>query len=104
MLDYEILKNNINSEDYFLLALSYYKKLMENNYELNEEMPQGIGIEDIVVINKSISIMLVHPTIQTPSIEVCLDLFTKNSPIPLGKYQLITDNEQQFIDEYLILK
>lgn len=104
MIDLKALKSNIDNENYFILALDYYNKLISNNHELTEELPAGINLEDIEVENKSISILLEHPVIQTPSIVVCLDLIAKGLPIMLGSYHLITDDEHAFIDEFLIFK
>lgn len=88
MIDLKTLKSNIDNDDYFKLALDFYNKLIRNNHELTEELPEGTNLEDIEVKNKSISILLEHPVIHTPSIEVCIDLFARSSPIILGSYHI----------------
>ena len=104
MIDLKALKSNIDNGNYFILALNYYNKLIRNNPELSQELPESINLNDIEVKNKSVSILLEHPFIPTPSIEVCLDLFAKSSSRILGSYHLITDNKQAFVDVFLLFK
>lgn len=104
MIDLKALKSSIDNDNYFILALDYYNKLVRNNHELTEELPEGTNLDDIIIKNNSISILLEHPFIPTPNIEVCLDLFANSSSRILGSYHLITDNNQAFVDEFLLFK
>ena len=103
MIDLEYLKNNIDSGEYFKLALGYYKRMVDNNIdELNEDLPENMTVESLTVSLRSISVLLEHCTIACPGIDICLDLTLEEYPLPFGYYRLIIDKENEFIDEFLV--
>lgn len=98
------LEKQINTAELFMLALEYYNKLIDENLELSEELPENITFEDLSIVNKSIAVLLIHKSIECPSIEICLALNLRRHDLPIGHYYLIVDNETKFIDEYLIFE
>ena len=103
MIDFDYIKKNIDVDGYFKLALEYYKNLIKVNSELKEELPEGTDLESFIVYNKSVSILVEHKTIQSPSIEICLDLKLDKFPFSIGCYRLIIDKEDHFIDEFFVI-
>lgn len=102
MLDFNYLINNLDTDECFRVALKYYNELLENNPELEDELPEGTSMENLCVNYKSVSILVKHKTIQSPSIEVCLDLTLEENLFSFGCYKLILDQEKRFIDEFLV--
>ena len=96
------MKDDINTDSYFKLAYRCCKQLLDANSDLNNELPENKTVNDILITNKSISVILVHKSIKCPSIEVCLDLVIDDYPLSIGYYRLIIDNKDEFVDEYLV--
>ena len=81
-----------NKEEYYRLATEYY-----NNIEAESR-------EECLTSPKSISIVMDHDFIVTPSIEIRLELLSQDEQKTIGKYFLYIDEEKQFVDEFLIYK
>ncbi|PIF31602.1 hypothetical protein CLU81_2104 [Flavobacterium sp. 9] len=81
-----------NKEEYYRLAIEYYDNIDE---EYREEC---------LVSPKSISVLMDHDFIVTPCIEIRLELLSQDEQKTIGNYFLYTDEEKQFVDEFLIYK
>jgi len=81
-----------NKEEYYRLATDYYNNIDE---EYREEC---------LASPKSISIVMDHDFIVTPSIEIRLELRSQDEQKTIGNYFLYIDEEKEFIDEFLIYK
>ncbi|WP_343704815.1 hypothetical protein [Flavobacterium sp.] len=75
--------------EYYELAQKYLKKI--------DFVELGINFDEIV--SKSISILLNHDFIQTPCIEIKLELY--RNQIKTANYFLYVDEKKKFIDEFL---
>ncbi len=96
------LKNSIEPEYFFRLAINQYFIAVEKNNDLEKELPNGSTTKDIVIKDRSISILLEHDMILTPSFEIRLNLYIRDAILPIGYYCLILDMEKQFVDEFLV--
>lgn len=93
---------NIDTDGYFNLAFEYYQKLIHNNLELNEELPNNIVMSDLYINNKSISVMDKNKAAPCSGVEVSLELFINKHTNPIGHYILFVDYNNKFIDEFLV--
>jgi hypothetical protein len=79
-----------NKEEYYRLATDYYNNIDE---EYREEC---------LVSPKSISILMDHDFIVTPSIEIKSELSSVEKQNRMGNYFLYINEQKEFIDEFHI--
>lgn len=103
MINTDSIKRQIDEDYCFGLAFDHFKMIIDNNIELEAELGSGVTFKDLILKKKSISILLQHRAIPTPSIEICLDLLSQTFTIPIGTYRLILDNELTYMDEFLVI-
>lgn len=80
-------------EVYYALAKEYFNNISTCEYE-------NFKFDDIVP--KSISILIDHDFISTPSIKIKINLFQDQKQV--GAYYLYVNKDKEFIDEFLLIK
>lgn len=90
--------------------MDLYKNIIENKvmlYNLAIEYYNNIDEEyreECLVSPKSISILMDHDFIVTPSIKIRLELRSQDEQKVIGDYFLYINEEREFVDEFLIYK
>lgn len=87
---------NINPEEYFLLAGNYFSNLEIE--DLDEKF-----LENSTLVNHSVGLLIFHPIIsELPCIEITIRIIKQEEVI--GNYLLYVTLEKEFIEEFLIFK
>jgi hypothetical protein len=77
----------------------YYNLAIKNYYNINTEEFNNV-IRSIVP--KSISVLIDHPFIPTPCLEIKIELHHKETQNEVGYYFIYIDENKELIDEFLI--